>query len=872
VTCVAAANAGAALADVLTPCSQLRRLKPPLLTRAPRRLVTGAVIVAMAASSHAFAGQVVLDGTLGPAGARLGPNFVIPQSLGRLQGTNLFHSFSQFNISAGESATFTANAGTTVTNVIARVTGTSSSNINGLVRSDIPNANLFLINPNGIVFGPMAQLDVQGSFVASSASYVRLADGVRFSTVAPNDALLTSAPPAAFGFLGKTAGPVTFTGPAGGFGTAQGGVLSVPQGQSIALIGGPVQVTGGQLQAQGGQVAVVSVAGKGEVALDVSSSGSTPTASPGTVLGPVQLTGGANLSAPVGGRVVVRSGSLDVNASSIVADTDVVPGGGIDLLVTGAMSLENGLVSAQTTGPARGGSICISAATLSMIGVAEDESAPISVTTSSTGASGDVMLKVGSLNIGAEASVQAFTEPPADSPTLATGPGGSITVKATRQVRIDGTGAGIQTGLAAETRGAVSGPAGNITVTAPSVDLISEGEITDLTKGSGNAGAITLHAGTLFIDGRNATQLTGLQGRVGEGLGDIGAGGAGGRIEVTARRIKLVNGGVITASTFGSGQGGTIDVSASSLSIAGSAGSQFTGVFAQSFPVANLATPGGGGAIHVKAGNLAITGPAQMLAGISAQSLAGGAAGTVSVQAGNVQVGGGGTISVQAQGGSAGNLFVDSAGNIVIRGGSISAQGQTAGTVTVQAHNVQVGRDGEITVQAPMVGGGIAGTLTVIAASDLVVRHGEVSAVGETGGTIHLNAGRFIYLFHGEVTARATDNGLQLLLDPPAVVLDGRSTIDGRAGGRAVIVQIHGSLLQSLDSKILTNSGRVFPQVDLTSALIALQANLGDANTRLAPTCGASLGGDVSSFVVTGRGGIAPEPDDWQPDFILKGP
>ncbi len=160
-------------------------------------------------------------------------NFVIPQSVGRLNGTNLFHSFSQFSISAGESATFTANTGTTVTNVIARVTGTSPSNVNGLVRSDIPDANLFLINPNGIVFGPMAQLDVQGSFVASTASYVRLADGVRFSTVAPNDALLTSAPPAAFGFLGKGAGSITFTGPAGGFGTPRAASSPSPKASRL---------------------------------------------------------------------------------------------------------------------------------------------------------------------------------------------------------------------------------------------------------------------------------------------------------------------------------------------------------------------------------------------------------------------------------------------------------------------------------------------------------------------------------------------------------------------------------------------------------------------------------------------------------------
>ncbi len=582
-----------------------------------------------------------------------------------------------------------------------------------------------------------------------------------------------------------------------------------------------MQIAGGQLQAQGGQVNVVSVAGKGEVALDVSSAGSTPAASAGTILGPVQLTGGANLSAPVGGRVVVRSGSLDVNASSIVADTDVVPGGGIDLLASGAMSLENASISAKTTGPARGGSIHISAAALSMVGLASDESAPISVSTSSTGAGGDVALKVGSLDIVKDASVQAFTAPPLDSPTLATGAGGSIMVKATRAVRIDGSGSGFQTGLAAETRGTFSGPAGNVAVNAPRVDLISEGEITDLTKGSGNAGAITLHAHSLFIDGRNAPLLTGLQGRVGQGLGDIGASGTGGRIAVTARRIKMLDGGVITASTFGSGHGGTVDVSAASLRIAGSAASQFTGIFAQSFPVANLATPGGGGDIHVKAGNVLITGPAQMVAGMN------------------------GTAGISSQ----------------------SLANGTAGSVAVKAHNVQVGGGGTVSVQAPL-DSGQAGSLSIAAASNLVVRRGLITAQGETGGDIHLNAGRFIYLFHGTVTAFATDNGLRILLDPPAVVLDGASTINGRSGGRPVIVQIDGSLLESPDSPIQTNSGKVFPQVDLTSALLALRPNLGDANTRLAPTCGVNLGGDISSFVVTGRGSIAPEPDNWQPDWI----
>src|SRR2546423_1618799 len=91
--------------------------------------------------------QITLDGSLGPRGALTGPNYAIPDSVGQIRGPNLFHSFSQFNLSQGESATFTGP--NTIANIIGRVTGGSPSSIDGTIRSQIPGAHLYLFNPSG---------------------------------------------------------------------------------------------------------------------------------------------------------------------------------------------------------------------------------------------------------------------------------------------------------------------------------------------------------------------------------------------------------------------------------------------------------------------------------------------------------------------------------------------------------------------------------------------------------------------------------------------------------------------------------------------------------------------------------------------------
>src|SRR5207249_6769061 len=104
-----------------------------------------------------------------------------------------------FDLTSTQSATFTGPAN--VQNILSRVTSGSPSSIDGAVNSQILGANLFFLNPYGVMFGPNAHISVSGSFAVSTANYLKLADGGKFNTSLGGGDVLTSAPVSAFGFL-----------------------------------------------------------------------------------------------------------------------------------------------------------------------------------------------------------------------------------------------------------------------------------------------------------------------------------------------------------------------------------------------------------------------------------------------------------------------------------------------------------------------------------------------------------------------------------------------------------------------------------------------------------------------------------------------
>src|SRR4030095_9363888 len=179
--------------------------------------------------------QITLDGSLGPRGSLTGPSYVIGAQVGQLRGNNIFFSFGQFNVLTGESATFTGPS--SVTNVLSRVTGGQLSTIDGLIstRAAMPNANFYLLNPAGVLFGPNARLDVGGSVRVSTADYLRFADGAAFFADLGRQSALSVADVAAFGFLrAPTAGI-----------TVNGSALQVDPGKTLSLVGGDIEISRG---------------------------------------------------------------------------------------------------------------------------------------------------------------------------------------------------------------------------------------------------------------------------------------------------------------------------------------------------------------------------------------------------------------------------------------------------------------------------------------------------------------------------------------------------------------------------------------------------------------------------------------------------
>ncbi|MGB7416769.1 MAG: filamentous hemagglutinin N-terminal domain-containing protein [Thermosynechococcaceae cyanobacterium] len=216
----------------------------------------------------AKAQNIELDGTTGTQRPLSGPDYTIRQTDGRTVGQHLFQSFSNFSLDPGESATF-ESAGN-IRTIFSRVTGLQSSKVEGLIKTQSPNVNLFFINPRGISFGQDAGLEVGGSFIASTANSIVFSRNDRpFSAIETQNiprlnistpvGLQMGAKPAPISNISTRGVPVFIPGlpipiflPFG---------LEVSSGNTLALLGGRVKIEdGGLLTAPGGRIEVGSVA------------------------------------------------------------------------------------------------------------------------------------------------------------------------------------------------------------------------------------------------------------------------------------------------------------------------------------------------------------------------------------------------------------------------------------------------------------------------------------------------------------------------------------------------------------------------------------------------------------------------------------
>ncbi|HEY9706647.1 MAG TPA: filamentous hemagglutinin N-terminal domain-containing protein, partial [Oculatellaceae cyanobacterium] len=488
-------------------------------------------------------------------------------------------------IREGRGAYFTNPAG--IENILSRVTGTNPSNILGTL-GVLGNANLFLINPNGIVFGPKAKLDVGGSFVASTSSTVRLVDGTEFSATNPSAfPLLTVSIPVGLQYRGNE-----------GSIQVQGGLnsqLSVPNGETLALVGGTVNLDSAILLAPGGRVELGGLAGTGTVGLNIDGNDLRLSFPDGVTRSDVSISNKTVVTVAAGG-----GGSIAVNVRNLA-------------LLEGSTFL-GGIEERSRTAGSIGGDITINATEEIKV---EKSGIFADVPPQSVGKAGAINITTGSLYLTNGARVSSSTRGQGDA--------GRVTITARDTIAADGVSLnGFSGGVFSSIGPGSVGTGGSVEIVTGSLSLTNGAQVTAATRGQGDAGSVTITArDTLVFDGVGSNRSSsGAFSTV-----SYGGVGKGGDVNVTTGSLSLTNGAEVSASTFGQGDAGTVTIIAREAIASDGVGSN--GFSSGAFSYVGASAVGNGGNVNVTTGSLSLTNGAL----VSASTFGRGNAGNVTILA-----------------------------------------------------------------------------------------------------------------------------------------------------------------------------------------------------------------------------------------------
>ena len=556
------------------------------------------------ASLDTAKGQIIPDNSLGAEKSVVNSNANIDQiDGGARRGANLFHSFQEFNVGTEGKTYFSNPAG--IENILSRVTGENSSNIFGTL-GVLGNANLFFINPNGIVFGPDARLDMRGSFLVSTANSLLFDGGLEFSASNPQaPPILAINIPVGLQFR-ENSGSIINQSVADDVG------LQVDAGKTLSLVGGDISLDGGRLTAAGGQVALGSLAGAGTVGLNSDGRLSFPD---GVTRGNVSLTNGAQLSTSTyaqgnAGSIEIKARSLTMNdqaslttSTSVTQDTTGKPssGGTILLQVDDAIKLDNSDIqnNVESGGVGKGGEIKIKTGLLSLLngsqiqtlvrgayenqpagkgnagniniqandvileGVSNTDLAPTKeifssaitseVQSNAQGNAGSIKIKARSLTMNDQASLTTSTSATQDT-TGKPSSGGTILLQVDDAIKLDNSD--IQNNV--ESGGV--GKGGEIKIKTGLLSLLNGSQIQTIVRGAyenqpagkGNAGNINIQANDVILEGVSNTDLAPTKeifsSAITSGVQSNAQGNAG-SIKIKARSLTMNDQASLTTST-----------------------------------------------------------------------------------------------------------------------------------------------------------------------------------------------------------------------------------------------------------------------------------------------------------------------------------
>ena len=860
-----------------------------------------AILGCFASINTARAQQVSADGTLSTT-VTTDDNKNFNINNGNRVGGNLFHSFKEFSVPTNGSAVF--NNALDVQNIISRVTGGSVSNIDGLIKAN-GAANLFLINPSGIIFGPNASLNIGGSFLASTANSLIFGNGLEFSATNPQaPPLLAVNIPIGLQFR-ENPGSITSQSTAG---------LEVQSGKSLTLVGAKVSLEGGSLTAPGGRVELGGLAASGTVGINSHGSLSFPN---DVARANVSLTNGAKVDVrnPVGkgGEINITTATFDVTNSQLIASTSGQGDAGNININTNSLSVtNNSFLAASANGQGNAGKITINAR--------------------------DKVSFDGS---------QAYTNVdklPSDADVTVKGNGSNINIT---------TGAlDITNGSKLTTSTIGQGYAGNINISTRSLDITNGSTLITSTTGQGDAGKININTGSLSVtnesylaasangDGGNAGKITITGDMLSFNNGakvytNVTTKGHGDDINITAGSLDITNGAQLVASTSGQGDAGNININTNSLSVtnksflAASANGQgnagkitinardkvsfdesqaYTNV--DKLPSdADVTVKGNGSNINITTGALDITNGSKLTTSTIGQ----GYAGNINISTRSLDITNGSTLITSTTGqGDAGKININtgslSVTNESYLAASANGDGGNAGKITITGDMLSFnngakvytdvttkGRGGDINIatgngslyitngaqlQATTKSqGGNAGDINIDTGSLYVTNAAFIDSTTDgpgNAGHITINASDTVS-FNGAdpknnlsrltVNSKGSGNAGSLTVSAPRVILDNQAVIRAdTTSSQGNIELTTGDLILRHNSNISTNATGTVQGGNITintDNLVALE------NSNITATGNQGIGGNISitakgyfhsrDSVITAASGLGPQ-------------